>query len=449
MDNQTLSVIGLGKLGAPMLACLASRGFTVIGLDINQRSLDLLREGRAPMTEPDLEDLLRAHRDWIQLTSDYEVAVMGSDISFIVVPTPSEADGTFSLRHVQAACERIGDVLASKKDFHIVVITSTVLSQDMETVVLPTLERCSRKVCGTDFGLCYNPEFIALGSAVRDMLHPDFILIGESDPRSGTLLENVHRRMVGDHVPILRTTFVNAELAKIAVNTFVTTKISYANMLAEICEHIPGCDVDVVTSAIGLDSRIGPKYLKGRLGYGGPCFPRDNIAFSALARKHGVSATLAEATDTVNRRQITRLVDRVQELVPLGGQVGILGLAYKQDTDVVDESQGVQLAQALAATGVSVIVYDPLAMAAARGILGETVGYAPTADECVRQSHVVVIATPCEEFKQLQTASFAHSPRRVIVDCWRILDARRVDQVADYMTVGIAYPADKCEVISR
>ena len=449
MDTPTLSVIGLGKLGTPMLVCLASRGFNVIGLDVNQRSLDLLREGRSPVAEPQVEDLLRAHGQRIRLTGDFEDAVGQSEISFVVVPTPSEADGTFSLRHVQAACERIGDALGVKKGFHLVVITSTVLAQDMETVVLPTLARRSGKACGSDFGVCYNPEFIALGSVVRDMLHPDFILIGESDPRSGALLESVHKRVVGDQVPVVRTTFVNTELAKIAVNTFVTTKISYANMLAEVCERIPGCDVDVVTSAIGLDSRIGPKYLKGRLGYGGPCFPRDNIAFSALARKHEVSATLAEATDAVNRRQITRLVDRVRELVPPGRAVGILGLAYKQNTDVVDESQGVQLAGQLAASGVPVTVYDPLAMATARQVLGDAVRYAATADECVRESDVVVIATPWEEFKQLQMPSLAHNPRRVVVDCWRLLDAQRVRQVADYMTVGIALPSVSHAAIPR
>src|SRR5262249_49535582 len=161
------------------------------------------------------------------------------------------------------------------------------------------------------------------------------VLIGESDERSGTLVERVYRRLAGDQVPVARMNFVNAELTKIAVNTFVTTKISYANMLAEVCERIPGCDIDVATAAIGMDSRIGPRYLTGGLGLGGPCFPRDNVAFSAMARRRGVEATLADATDAVNRQQVRRMLEQIRVPLGPGGSVGVLGLTYTTHTDVV------------------------------------------------------------------------------------------------------------------
>jgi len=431
-----LSVIGLGKLGLPMTAVLASRGFQVIGLDVSDRLVQLVRDGRPPVVEPQLDDLLRAHRDNISVTMDYDAAIAESDVTFVVVPTPSGRDGTFSMRYVQAACEQIGDALRSKPGFHVVVITSTVLPQDTETVILPTLEQRSGKTCGRDFGLCYSPEFIALGSVVHDMLHPDFILIGESDDRAGRILEDVYRRTVGDHVPVVRMTFVNAELAKIAVNTFVTTKLSYANMLAEVCEQIPGCDVDVVTSAIGLDSRIGGKYLKGRTGYGGPCFPRDNIAFAAMARQRGVTASLAEATHALNERQVVRLFDRLRPLLPAGGRAGVLGLAYKPNTSVVEESQGIKLARVMTQEGVPVVVYDPLALENAKAVLGDAVEYAASMEECVEKSNVVVLATPCEEFRQLGPTHFAHNPRRIVFDCWRLLDPEAIRAVADYVTVG-------------
>ena len=436
MDDQVVSIVGLGKLGCPMMACLASRECRVIGVDTNETYLRLLRDGRPPVNEPQLEDLMRAHRDRISVTNDHRAAVMASQITFVVVATPSNDDGTYSLRYVRAACENIGDALREKREFHVVVITSTVLPQDMETTVLATLEAASGKRCGKDFGLCYNPEFIALGSVVRDMLHPDFVLIGESDERSGGILEALHRKVVGDHVPVVRTSWANAELAKIAVNTFVTTKISYANMLAEVCERIPGCDVDVVTSAIGLDSRIGSKYLQGRLGYGGPCFPRDNLAFGAMARQRGTAASLAEVTDAVNRRQVVRLAERVRKLISPGGRLGILGLTYKANTDVVEESQGVHLAKASIAAGIPVTVYDPLGMPNAREVLGDAVGYASSAEECVQNSQVVVIATPWDEFRGLGPRHFAHNPRRAVIDCWRILASEEVARVADYMTVG-------------
>jgi UDPglucose 6-dehydrogenase len=440
MDDPVVSIVGLGKLGSPMMACLASRGCRVVGVDTNETYLRLLRDGRSPVNEPDVEDLLRAHRGRISVTNDHQAAVMMSQITFVVVATPSQEDGTFSLRYVQAACEKIGEALRGKREFHVIVITSTVLPEDTETTVRRTLEAASGKTCGTDFGLCYNPEFIALGSAVHDMLHPDFVLIGESDQRSGGILEALHRKIVGGHVPVVRTSFVNAELAKISVNTFVTTKISYANMLAEVCERIPGCDVDVVTSAIGLDTRIGSKYLRGRLGYGGPCFPRDNLAFAAMARQRGTAASLAEVTDAVNRRQVIRLAERVRNLVSSGGRLGILGLTYKPRTDVVEESQGMHLAKAAVAAGIPVIVYDPLGMPNAREVLGGAVGYASSAEECVQKSQVVVIATPWDEFKRLDPLDFAHNPRRALIDCWRILAADEFRGVVDYMTIGRHHP---------
>src|SRR5207248_1487779 len=220
-----------------------------------------------------------------------------------IVPTPSEADGGFSLKYAISAAETIGAGLKQKSDFHLVVLTSTVMPGATGGEFLPALEKYSGKKCGEGFGLCYNPEFIALGSVIHDMLNPDFILIGESDPRSGEILEHLQLG-VCDNVPLVsRMNFVNAELSKLAVNTFITTKISYANMLAQVCETLPGADVDVVTSAIGCDTRIGQKYLKGALGYGGPCFPRDNLAFAALAGHNGVPALLAEATHDLNRRR--------------------------------------------------------------------------------------------------------------------------------------------------
>jgi UDPglucose 6-dehydrogenase len=230
--------------------------------------------------------------------------------------------------------------------------------------------------------------------------------------------------------------FVNAELAKIAVNTFVTTKISYANMLAEVCEQLPGGDVDVVTSAVGLDSRIGSKYLKGRLGYGGPCFPRDNDAFIAMARRRGLRATLQEATQTVNRRQVARLANRVRTVLPENGAVGVLGLAYKPLTDVVEESQGLLLAQTLAQGGTRVIVYDPVAISNSKKVLGDSVTYARSMAECIENANVLVVATAWEQFRQLQPAEIKHNPRRVVIDCWRILPRDEILPVADYLTIG-------------
>jgi UDPglucose 6-dehydrogenase len=433
-----ISVIGLGKLGVPMVACFAAKGHKIIGIDVNPRYVELINQGKALVIEPQLDELLQAHRDRISATQDYTEAILGSEITFIVVPTPSDEKGGFSTEYAQAAAAKIGNVLRQKTDWHLVVLTSTVLPGSTEQDILPVLEAHSGKKCGVDFGLCYSPEFIALGSVIRNMLSPDFVLIGEFDVRSGSILEEFHKGIVDNDAPVVRMNIVNAELTKISVNTFVTTKISYANMLAEVCERTPGCDVDVVTSAIGLDIRIGHKYLKGAVGYGGPCFPRDNVAFAYMARAVGVEPTLAEATDAINRRQVPRLVNLVLSYLPEGGKVGILGLSYKPDTDVIEESQGIELARSLLSKDVPVVLYDPLAMDNARQALGDGPAFASSLQECVQQADVVVITTPWPEFKEIQRAHLARNPGHpVVLDCWRMLDGEQFAEVADYVALGI------------
>lgn len=435
--RRTISVIGLGKLGAPIAACFASGGNYVIGVDVDSETVRLVREGRSPVFEPGLEELLCANRERIFATDDIQEAIQRSEITFIVVPTPSDDQGSFSLRHVLGVSERIGEVLREKTDYHLVVLTSTVLPGATDSEVMPVLEERSGKRCGPDFGLCFSPEFIALGTVIRDLLNPDFILIGESDIRSGDMLAGFYQSLCHNDPPMARMNFVNAELTKLAINTFVTTKISYANMLAQVCEQIPGADVDVVTSALGLDSRIGRKYLKGTIGYGGPCFPRDNLAFAYLTRKLGTHAILAEATEQVNRQQAPRLGELVLSRLATGGRVGILGLSYKANSDVVERSQGLELARYLVAHGISVVVYDPVAMHNARLTLEGDVLFAASIRECTRQANVVVVTTPWEEFQDLSPVHLNYSNGRpTLVDCWRILDRGRFERVADYIVLG-------------
>jgi UDPglucose 6-dehydrogenase len=434
---QTLTVVGLGKLGSPMVACLASKDFDVIGVDVDEQKVAAIADGSAPVFEPQLDELLAAHKDRISATLDLEDAVRRSDVTFIVVATPSDEQGGFSLKWVLPACETIGRAIAEKDDFHTVVLTSTVMPGSTDAEVVPALERASGKRCGVDFGVCYSPEFIALGSVIRDFLNPDFLLVGESDERAGGVLESVYRRAVDSGAPVARMSFVNAELAKLSVNTFVTTKIAYANMLARMCERLPGADVDVVTSAIGLDTRIGQKYLRGAISYGGPCFPRDNVALATLARELGAPAFVAEATDSANRDGIERLADLTEERLESGGTVAVLGLSYKPNTDVVEESPGMLLVRTLAGRGVDVVGYDPAAGPNAERALAGAGRIAGSLDEALADASAVVIATAWDEFKQLSPQQLARNPeRRVVIDCWRLLPREQFDGVVDYVELG-------------
>jgi UDPglucose 6-dehydrogenase len=432
-----LSVIGLGKLGSPLAAVMAKKGFEVIGLDSNDKFVNALNAGLAPVSEPRLQEFIDESKGRLRATSDYRDAVLNSDISFIIVPTPSGSDGFFTNKYVIAAVEAIGAALRDKPDYHLVVVTSTVMPGSTGGEIREVLERASGRRVGDDVGLCYNPEFIALGSVIDDLLAPDFILIGESDERAGKLLGDVYDQSCDNSPPVRRMNFINAELCKISVNTFVTTKISYANMLADMCDNLEGADVDVLTRAVGSDTRIGIKYLRGALGYGGPCFPRDNKAFAALGNRLGVRCDLAEATDAINNHQIERLFGAVEAHVQLGRAIGILGLSYKPDTSVIEESQGVALARVLAREGFTVEIFDPLALESAMAVLGTSVTAASSAEACAMSCDVLVITTPWKEFTSLDPSALRKPfGRKAVIDPWHVLDQTTYSQIADVIHLG-------------
>jgi UDPglucose 6-dehydrogenase len=215
---------------------------------------------------------------------------------------------------------------------------------------------------------------------------------------------------------------VNAELTKISVNTYVTMKISFANMLGEICDRLDGADASVVADAIGRDSRIGKKYLRPAIGYGGPCFPRDTIAFGRVAHLVGGTAELALATDTINRRQVGRLTEIVRGVIPSGGTAAVLGLSYKPNTPVIEESQGVLLAKSLSEAGLAVVAHDPMATGPAHTVLGDMARVVPSAREAIHQADATVIATPWSEYAGIAPEWVRDGRRRLIIDCWRQLD---------------------------
>jgi UDPglucose 6-dehydrogenase len=242
--------------------------------------------------------------------------------------------------------------------------------------------------------------------------------------------------MPENNAPIRRMSLVNAELTKIAINTYVTTKISFANMLSEICERLPGADATVVTSALGQDSRIGGKYLAPALGYGGPCFPRDTVALAAMANQLGARADIVEATDLVNRHQPARVLELTRELLSRG-TVGILGMAYKPNTPVIEASQGVAIAMLLAEAGYRVLVHDPHATDAAMAVLRDKVEAVDDAETCAANADLLIITTPWPGFRTLPVAALQRLGRRLtVIDCWRLLPPAEFSDYVDLVYLG-------------
>lgn len=389
-----ISVIGLGKLGLCTACCLARAGLDVVGADIDETLVDGLEAGRIPFFEPGLEELFDEVRGRMRLTTDCAAAARDTDATFIIVPTPSEDDGSFSNAHVVSVLECLVPVLAAKDRFHVVNVVSTVMPGSCENGFLPLLEEGTGLKAGRDFGLAYNPEFIAIGSVIKNFLEPDLVLIGESDPRTGAILEAVYRATCDNEPHIARLSLLNAEITKLSINCYCTMKISFANNLASLCEKLPGADAAAVTGVLGHDTRIGHKYIRPGLGFGGPCFPRDNEAFIRFADDLGGYSGLQRAVVEVNDSQIDRSVDRVRsELNGSGGKVAVLGLSYKPDTYLTERSQAEEIAQRLAREfGLDVCAFDPLART------NGAVKMARSTEECVADADVVLVLTPWPQF---------------------------------------------------
>lgn len=447
-----ISIVGLGKLGASMAAGFASRGFNVIGVDVNQKAVNAILQGNAPVQETNLQETINKFKDKITATNSHNEAILNSDITFVIVPTPSDKNGAFSLQYANYAFRSIGEALKEKSSYHVVVLTSTVLPGSTRLSLLPILENASGKKCGPDFGLCYSPEFIALGSVINDFLNPDFYLIGQYDELSGDYLESVNKRTALNNAPCKRMSIENAEIAKIALNSYVTLKISYANILSELCESIPGGNVDIVTDAISQDKRIGKHYLKGGLGFGGPCFPRDNVALSFIGNALGCDCTILEQNDKYNRNHGIRLSKKVQQLLPKGSNVAILGLAYKPMSHIVEESQGILIARALADAGYRITCFDPLANEEARKELKDHAIVMDTITDCLQQVNAVIVTNQDKHFQSLSPEDLLQYTENniIVIDCWRCLGSEiRGHKQIQYFPLGCSFNDASSEYILK
>lgn len=420
-----------------MVAGFASRGLSVIGVDVDESAVRDLNNGIAPVEETGLQELITKNVSRIRATMSTNDAVLNSDITFVIVPTPSKDDGSFSTSFAEQAFKKIGQAIKEKSSYHVVVLTSTVMPGATRNTLLPILENFSGKVCGKDFGLCYSPEFIALGTVIRDFLNPDFYLIGQFDEKSGDVLQAVNGMVAINKAPSKRLSIENAELAKISINSFVTMKITFANILSQICEHLPDGDVDQVSDALGMDSRIGRKYLSGGMGFGGPCFPRDNVAFSHLAEKLGVDSSLIVANHNYNRSLNNIIAKKISQTAGRCKRIGVLGLAYKPFSHVIDESSGILLSQKLIELGYDVNVHDPLALDSAKAALDPKVRFYEDPGQCILESDFVVVVNPDPVYRDLnwQFLSKRKGSLRVY-DCWRVLKQLKSIPEIEYQASG-------------
>ena len=411
-----LSVFGLGKLGACMAATLAQRGFEVLGVDVSPEVVRQVNAGEPPVNEPLLAETIAQSRDRLCATTDAREAIE-TDASFFIVPTPSAADGSFSNEFLMRAMQPLARAIkeARKKD-HVFVCSSTTTPGACRQVIIPMLEQQTGGKCGEDFGFCYNPEFIALGNVIQGLLEPDLVLIGESDQASGDRLECLYQKYNTNRPKIARMSVTSAELAKISLNSYITMKISFTNQLRMMAEQYADTDIHAILDAVGSDSRVGRKYLRAGLSYGGPCFPRDNRLVSYAARQVGLSAPLAEASDHVNETTKQRIAQQALAFVSRGDTVAVLGMTYRPGTWVMEESAGLHIAQTLKRSGCRVLVHDYAANPTnSPSLLEFEVISDPAQLEQEHEVRAVIICCPWPEYEEIPLPKGAR-----VIDPWGV-----------------------------
>ncbi|MDQ1486983.1 MAG: UDPglucose 6-dehydrogenase [Actinomycetota bacterium] len=421
-----LTVIGTGYLGATHAACMAELGFEVLGLDVDEAKIAALNEGRVPFFEPELPQLLTKHVESgrLRFTTDVaEVAAWG-DVHFICVGTPQKADSfAADLRYVDASVDALAPLL-----------TREALVVGKSTVPAGTADRLAARIAelapgGDAVELAWNPEFLREGFAVKDTLAPERLVIGVRSERAEKVLREVYTPLTDLDIPLIVTDFATAELVKVAANSFLATKISFINAMAEICETT-GADVTQLAAALALDSRIGGRFLHAGLGFGGGCLPKDIRAFMARAEELGAGDAVAflRDVDAINKRRRARMVDLAREQVGgdfTGRRIGVLGAAFKPNSDDIRDSPALEVADTIRRAGGIVTLYDPEAMHNARLKYPE-LGYAESTAKACADADVVLHLTEWREFREMDPSLLdGVVARRHIVDGRNALDAAR------------------------
>jgi UDPglucose 6-dehydrogenase len=437
-----LTVVGTGYVGLVTGACFADFGNDVTCVDTDEAKIESLRALRIPFYEPGLQDLVgrNAQEGRLRFESDVVKSLAGAKVVFITVGTPPKADGSADTSAIYAVARTI----ARNLDGYTVVVQKSTAPVGTARDIGRFMKREAKR--GAEFDVASNPEFLREGSAIETFMRPDRVVIGAETKRAETILRKIHEPLYLIETPIVVTTLETAELIKYAANTFLATKISFINEIANLCEAV-GADVQTVARGIGMDRRIGAKFLHAGPGYGGSCFPKDTLALTALARSVGAHAGIVEATIAANENQMKRMVGKIAAAAGRGKgkRIGILGLSFKPNTDDMREAPAISIIQGLRRRGYAVKAFDPVAMpraAAMRELRG--VEFAADPIEAARGADAVAIVTEWNEFRTLDLARLKRVMRKpVLCDLRNIYHPDEVERAGlTHVAVGKGRPPE-------
>jgi UDPglucose 6-dehydrogenase len=422
-----VSIVGSGYVGTTVAACLADLGHEVTTIDIDEAIVGAINDGEAPIHEPGLDELVAEHGGGrLRATTDYD-AIRDTELTMLALPTPSNADGSIDLQYMEAGAASVGETLAEAGDRsspHLVVTKSTVIPRTTDERLAPRIAEAGLER-GEDFLVASNPEFQREGTAVADFLAPDKLVFGADDPRAFAALGELYlplREAADGPVPVVETGIAEAEMIKYANNTFLASKVSLINDIGNVCKEF-GVDAYEVADAIGLDDRIGERFLRSGVGWGGSCFPKDTDAVIAAAREEGYDPAVLSAAVELNDEQPERLLALLDDHVDVRGKrVAVLGLAFKPGTDDIRNTRAVPVIDGLADRGADIVAYDPVATENMREKYPD-IEYADSATGALEGASGAVVVTDWDEFAALDS-EFDAMNESVVVDGRRIIDRR-------------------------
>ena len=431
-----IAVIGLGFVGLSLASVLASKGNNVIGIDVDVKKCKKICNGITPFFEPDLEKTLKIGLKKKLTISDNFSLVKHSDIIFVAVGTPQKSNGAIELSMIKKAVTSIGRILAKSKKKPIVLIKSTIIPGTMQNVILPILEKRSGKKAGKEFGLISNPEFLQESSAIRDTKFPHVIVLGGYQTKFMKKAKSFFSKL-HPNVPIIITNHQTAEMIKYANNSFLATKISFINQLANLCQNIPGANVDDIAKTIGFDPRIGKSFLNAGPGYGGSCLPKDMKALINFAGKIGIKPTFLNAVEKTNKNQMEYIIWLIEKTLGkiTSKRITVLGTAFKPNTDDIRDSIAIELIKKLLKKKANVTIHDPKAIKNTRKVFGGKINYVKSIADALNKSQCVVIMTHWKQYETLNNNSIKHMDRKFIIDCRRILAKKELR--AEYHAIGM------------
>lgn len=425
-----IAVIGTGYVGLVTGACFAEFGVDVTCVDIDKEKIERISSGFLPIYEPGLEQLVakNAGAGRLKFTTSVKQAVEESLVIFLAVGTPPNDDGSPNLSFVEAAARSVAEHMNGYK---VIVTKSTVPIGTGERLRALIKEHQSARV---NFGVVSNPEFLREGAAINDFMRPDRVVIGSRDDEAVAIMRDLYRPLYLIEAPFVLTSLEAAELTKYAANAFLATKISFINEIANLCERI-GCDVHDVARAMGMDRRIGGKFLHPGPGFGGSCFPKDTLALTSVARQFDCDSLIVDAVIEVNRRQQRAMIPKIEKLVGdvKGKRIAVLGLAFKPETDDMREAPSVEIIRGLTERGAHVCAYDPVAMTEARRILSG-IEYADDEYAAVADADALVFVTEWNQFRALDMARI-----RDLMKSPKIADLRNIYDPSDMKELGFDY----------